>query len=81
MKITVRFFAQLRELTGADELALEVEPGLTAGALKEQLAARRGFGALAGMPVLIAVDEEFARAGDLLSPDCVVAFLPPVSGG
>lgn len=76
MRISVRLFAQLRERAGARELELELPEGAVVadalGAL-EDLAA--------GLPVVLAVNREYApqdrelRAGDEL------ALIPPVSGG
>jgi molybdopterin converting factor subunit 1 len=76
MQVRVRLFAALRERAGAAEVELE----LPEGARVSDALAR--FGALAdGVPMVMAVNQEYAdpdaelRAGDEL------ALIPPVSGG
>jgi molybdopterin synthase catalytic subunit len=76
MRVTVRLFAQLRERAGRDALELE----LPEGALVQD--ALDAVGELAaGLPVVMAVNREYAAAGDALSPDDELALVPPVSGG
>jgi molybdopterin synthase catalytic subunit len=81
MKLTVLFFATLKEKAGRDRLALETEVGLTVAALKSRLAA--DLPALApNLPTaLVSVNHEFAFAEDTLTDGDEVALFPPVSGG
>ena len=84
MRITVRWFARLREQAGveAETLAFE-DPVPTLERLREHLAAARPALAeqLRTGPVLCAVNREYAAAGTLLRDGDEVAFLPPVTGG
>ncbi len=76
MRISVRLFAQLRERAGARELELELPEGAV---VADALVALEDLAA--GLPVVLAVNRQYApqdrelRAGDEL------ALIPPVSGG
>ena len=73
------FFAQYRDLAGADELQVE----LPAGALVRDLVARvraNGAARLPEQPV-VAVNMEYAAHGTELRDGDEVAFIPPVAGG
>jgi molybdopterin converting factor subunit 1 len=81
MRVRVLYFAAVRDLTGVDEEALEVEGGTTIGALARVLEERRAElkGRLGA--VRFARNEEFAGAADVLAEGDVVAVIPPVAGG
>ena len=81
--VSVRFFARLREELGTEELTMAAEPGLTAGAVLEQLAGRGGpWAQLNGdQPVMIAVNQTMAKAGATVKAGDELAFFPPVTGG
>jgi MoaE-MoaD fusion protein len=72
----VRLFAQLRERAGASEIALELPEG---ACVRDALVAVEDLAA--GLPLVMAINREYAgpeaelRAGDEL------ALVPPVSGG
>lgn len=81
MRVTVRLFARLRELAGADTLTLDVaEPATVATVWRA---------ATVAAPALIpferalscAVNANFSRMSQRVSEGDDVAFLPPVSGG
>jgi molybdopterin converting factor subunit 1 len=81
MRVTVRLFARLRELSGTTELSLGLAEGATA---------RHAWDALAGeFPALTdyeraiscAVNQEYAAWTTILRDGDEIAFLPPVSGG
>lgn len=81
MRVTVRLFARLRDVTGAAELERELPEGATARLLWDTLA-----GEYAGLEayraaVSAAVNAEYASMNHCLSDGDEVAFLPPVSGG
>jgi len=82
MVVEVRLFAMLRERAGTDRITVEVADGAT---VKEALAAvgdEHGLGELiAEMPVVMAVNREYAAADDALSAGDELALIPPVSGG
>ena len=76
MRVTVRLFAQLRERAGRPELELELPDGAR---VRDALAA---VGELAaGLPVVMAVNREYAAEDAPLAPDDELALVPPVSGG
>lgn len=81
MRVTVRLFARLRDVTGASELARELPDGSTARTLWDGLAAE--FAELVDYrgTVSVAVNEEYAKMDARLADGDEVAFLPPVSGG
>jgi MoaE-MoaD fusion protein len=76
MVVRIRLFAGLRERAGRDELELELPDGaLVADALRavDDLAA--------DVPLVMAVNREYASPGDVLSAGDELALIPPVSGG
>jgi molybdopterin synthase sulfur carrier subunit len=85
VKVTVLFFASLREQIGVAREDLELPEGVrTAGALREHLAARGGAwqSALAGPKLLrMAVNQDMARPGAAIKAGDEIAFFPPVTGG
>lgn len=81
--ISVKFFARLREELDTETLTVAAEPGLTAGRLLQDLAARGGnWTQLDGaQPVMIAVNQVMTKPDKALQPGDEVAFFPPVTGG
>ncbi|HXD64107.1 MAG TPA: molybdenum cofactor biosynthesis protein MoaE [Solirubrobacteraceae bacterium] len=76
MNVTVRLFAGLRERAGCDEVALDLPDGASvADAL-----ARLGD-IVRDVPVVMAVNHEYADDAHGLSPGDELALIPPVSGG
>lgn len=76
MKVTVRLFAQLRERAGRRELELDLPDGAVVG---DALVA---VGELtAGVPVVMAVNREYADERAPLTAGDELALIPPVSGG
>jgi molybdopterin synthase catalytic subunit len=76
MRVRVRLFAGLRERAGAEHLELE----LPDGALVRD--ALRHFSALTdGVPVVMAINREYAAEDDVLTMGDELALIPPVSGG
>jgi MoaE-MoaD fusion protein len=76
MRVRVRLFAMLRERAGTSELELELPEGARvrdALAAVEQLAQ--------GLPLVMAVNREYADADAPLAPGDELALIPPVSGG
>ena len=76
MVVRVRLFASLRERAGRDELELELPDGaLVADALA-------AVGDLAcGVPLVMAVNREYADAAGPLRAGDELALIPPVCGG
>jgi MoaE-MoaD fusion protein len=76
MQIRLRLFAGLRERAGADEVELELPDGARVGDALERLQWLTD-----GVPVVMAINREYADAATPLSPDDELALIPPVSGG
>jgi sulfur-carrier protein len=85
MKVTVLYFASLREALGVGREVVEVPDDVrTAGALRDWLRRRDGrWGELLGesRAVRVAVDQAMAGADAVLRDGAEVAFFPPVTGG
>ncbi|MEK7772980.1 MAG: MoaD/ThiS family protein [Deltaproteobacteria bacterium] len=81
--ITVRFFAMLKGLAGAEAKGYSTEGPVTVNELKDLL--KRDFPALRSVldsrSVLISVNQEFAGGDTLIRDGDEVGLLPPFSGG
>ncbi|MFC6592811.1 molybdopterin converting factor subunit 1 [Deinococcus lacus] len=78
MKITVLFFAHLRQAAGLDSVTVELPSGATVRGLAAELESRLPV-SLRGC--MAAVNEAYAGADTPLQEGDEVAFLPPVAGG
>jgi MoaE-MoaD fusion protein len=76
VEVTVRLFAMLRERAGVPELKLELPEGARVSDALESLE-----GLAEGIPLVMAVNREYADAGQVLDPGDELALIPPVSGG
>jgi MoaE-MoaD fusion protein len=76
MQVRVRLFAALRERAGASELELD----LPDGARVADAMARLGD-VVNGVPVVMALNQEYADDAAELRPGDELALIPPVSGG
>jgi molybdopterin synthase catalytic subunit len=76
MDVTVKLFAGLRERAGADELPLTLPDGARIADALAQLS-----DVTAGVPVVMAVNQEFADESVVLHAGDELALIPPVSGG
>ena len=81
MRVTIRLFARLRELTGTGELIRDVPAPATAGDVWDTLAAEWPALREYEKTMSVAVNAEYARMKASVSDGDEVAFLPPVSGG
>src|ERR1019366_9555507 len=81
MRVTVRLFARLRDVAGASELAREVAPGATVGAVWAQLTREFPDFAAYERSISSAVNADYARMDREVRDGDEIAFLPPVSGG
>jgi molybdopterin synthase catalytic subunit len=82
MTVRVRLFAILRERAGRDSVEIELPEGATVAEAIAALALRPGLGeTLARLPVRMAVNREYAAAGDAIAPGDELALIPPISGG
>src|SRR5438105_3890999 len=76
MHVRIRLFAALRERAGSSELEIELPEGALVRDALEQMQALTD-----GVPVVMAVNHEYAGADDELHAGDEVALIPPVSGG
>ncbi|MBC5766151.1 molybdopterin converting factor subunit 1 [Ramlibacter albus] len=83
MKVTVRYFASIREAVGKGSEAVETSAA-TLAALRDELIARGGVYAASlarGKSVRMALDQAMADENLPLREGAEVAFFPPVTGG
>ena len=81
MNISVRYFAQIRELTNKGGEDIDLPAGAKVHDLVESLHQRYAeIGALIEIS-RIAVNTDFSDAQSILHDGDEVAFIPPVSGG
>jgi molybdopterin synthase catalytic subunit/molybdopterin converting factor small subunit len=76
VEVTVKLFAVLRERAGVREVKLELPEGARVQDALDSLA-----DVAAGVPVVMAVNREYADADVVLAADDELALVPPVSGG
>jgi molybdopterin converting factor subunit 1 len=79
MRVRVLYFGILKDLVGHGRTEMDVAEGMSVAELVE---AHRGLVMAAVWDsVAVAVNQEYARASDMLHEGDEVALLPPVSGG
>jgi molybdopterin converting factor subunit 1 len=79
MRVRVLYFGVLREMLGGGEASLEIADGaIVADVLNVY---RERVSTFSWDSIAVAVNQEYARAGDGLKDGDEVALLPPVSGG
>ena len=74
--MTVRLFAMLRERAGAPEVTLDLPDGARVGDALDSLAELAE-----GIPLVLAVNREYADSERVLDAGDELALIPPVSGG
>jgi len=76
VQVRIRLFAGLRERAGAAELELELPEGAIVADALERMRALTD-----GVPVVMAINQEYADADATLHSGDEVALIPPISGG
>lgn len=76
MRVRIRLFAALRERAGANELELDLPEG---ACVRDALAQMHAL--TADLPVVMAVNQEYAAEDERLHGGDELALIPPVSGG
>ena len=76
MEVTVLLFAMLRERAGTRELTIELPDGARVRDALDSLG-----DLAAGLPLVMAVNREYAPEDHVLDPGDELALIPPVSGG
>ena len=83
MKITVKYFASIREALGQSSEPIETQ-ATSLQALRDELLARGGVYATAlarGKAVRMALNQMMSEESVALTDGAEVAFFPPVTGG
>jgi molybdopterin converting factor subunit 1 len=81
MRVTVRLFARLRDITGSAELPRDVGPGATIRTVWHQLVDEFPDLRNYERSISSAVNADYARMDHEVRDGDEIAFLPPVSGG
>ena len=81
MKLRVLFFSVLRDITGSDEIVLELPAGSTMGDLLLQIEARWPRLRDWQNSLLLALDQTYVKRDALLHDGGEIAIMPPVQGG
>ena len=83
MKLTVRYFASIREALGPSE-TLDIDDGSTVGQVRDALIARGGAHAASlarGRALRCALNQVLSDEAAVIEPGAELAFFPPVTGG
>lgn len=83
MKITLKYFASIREAIGRGTESVDTHAG-TLGALRDELIARGGdyaLGLARGKTLRMALNQVMAEESAALVDGAEIAFFPPVTGG
>jgi molybdopterin synthase catalytic subunit len=81
MTCRVLLFAQLADAVGIRELELHIEPEWTVDRALERLASEHAAIASLRANLAVAIDDAYATPSTRLTDGCVLALIPPVSGG
>jgi MoaE-MoaD fusion protein len=76
VEVTVRLFAMLRERAGSGSVTLELPEGARVRDALDSLS-----GLAEGIPLVMAVNREYASEEQVLDAGDELALIPPVSGG
>lgn len=81
IKVRVLFFANLKDLAGRSKCDLMIDPGVNVAAFRQLIAEQ--FPAVKAVlgNVIVAINQQFASADEIIPADAEVALFPPVSGG
>ena len=81
MRVRVLYFGVLKEIFGRENEIVEVAQGADVAGLLAMFRDRGKAPASLWESLAVAVNQEYAQAGDALQDGDEVALLPPVSGG
>ena len=85
MKVTVRYFASVKESVGTDSEVIELPAGVsTVAAVRAHLRARGGAWAetlAETRRITAAVNQDMVKSAAAIKAGDEVAFFPPVTGG
>ena len=77
MQVRVLYFGVLKDAFGCESEVVELAEGATVADLLREFRGREAF----WDSIAVAVNQEYAKVGDVLKEGDEVALLPPVSGG
>jgi sulfur-carrier protein len=77
MKVNILLFGQLTDITGSDSISMN--DIIDTNSMMESL--QQTYPALANSKYLVAVDKKVISTNTPLTDNCIVALLPPFSGG
>src|SRR5215217_8521096 len=80
MEVSVRLFAGLRERAGAQHIEVELPDGAVVSDLLAAMA-QTPVGELQPGQCVVAINREYAGAGERVRVEDEIALIPPVSGG
>ena len=81
MRVTVLFFASLRDYAGVKSVELDLPQATTVNGLKKYLAQTSPKLVEPMKTALVAINHEFAFDENIIPDRAEVALFPPVSGG
>lgn len=82
MRVTIKYFASIREAIGHATEQRDTSATTLAGLRDELVASSPNYTSLSrGRAVRMALGQVMSDESALLSPGCEVAFFPPVTGG
>jgi molybdopterin synthase catalytic subunit len=81
MKISVLFFATLKDLIQRDELPLDIASGSTIGELKAHISSLYPETSQILLRAVASINHQFAFDEDVIPDNAEIAIFPPVSGG
>lgn len=81
MKLRVLFFSVLRDITGTDEIAVELPAGSAMADLLAQIENRWPKLRDWAPSMLLALDQSYVKRDAVLHDGGEVALMPPVQGG
>ncbi|HUV80400.1 MAG TPA: molybdopterin converting factor subunit 1 [Candidatus Bathyarchaeia archaeon] len=79
MKVTVRLFAQFREIVGEKQKEVEIEDGMTLHDIIPLLI--KEYPDLKKEKIIVSLNHKYAHPEEILKDDDEIALFPPVSGG
>ena len=80
IQLHIRCFAQVREAFNQSRLTIIMEEGITVSQLLKAIIFKQAE-QLEGLPVRVAVNQNYVAESHILQDGDEVALIPPVSGG
>ena len=81
MQVRVLYFGILKDVVGRSSSEMELPEGLSVAELVALHERERGGSVELWSSIAVAVNQQYAKPGDILRDGDEVALLPPVSGG